>query len=104
MTQIKKICLGTCATLVSFFLLSHAHSKVSEEDFQKCVKVKEITLTIIEKANSGVTRSELKSRVRSSAHETIDLVYDFRGAMSDQQIAAKQMENCLKMLDVPNRK
>lgn len=33
-------------------------------------------------------------------HETIDLVYDFRGAYSNKELAAKQMDVCLRQLRV----
>ncbi len=75
-----------------------AIAAVTDEDFNKCVKVKEITIKITQDADKGVSREKALANNRPSFAETINLVYDFRGAMSNSEIAAGQMNNCLKLV------
>ena len=78
---------------------------ISDENFNKCVVFKDITQMIVDQANSGMTRSALKARVDADGlNPSIDFVYDFRGAMSDQEIVAKQMESCLRRFDKSSKK
>lgn len=95
----KVVCLVCLAMSTS---TSYA---ISDKDFNTCVKVKEITQMVVEQANKGVSREELKARFSSPAiNPTIDLVYDFRGAKSDQEIIANQMEVCLEAVQKRSRK
>lgn len=83
------------ALLLAASLNVHASE---EEKFQRCVQLKDLTLAIAQQADQGTTRSKMKAKVSSSSAEPlIDFVYDFRGVKSNQQIAANQMENCLRL-------
>lgn len=77
-----------------------------DEKFRRCVEVKDLTLSIAAAADRGVSREELKARVnnRASVVGLIDLVYDFRDALSNQEMAARQMTNCLKASGFRERK
>jgi hypothetical protein len=91
-----------------FFLLSFgqtASAQTDEEKFRRCVEIKDLTLSIAAAADRGTSREELKAKVnhRPSVTELIDLVYDFRGAMSNQEIAARQMNNCFKVSGIRPR-
>jgi hypothetical protein len=87
----KIICLAGLAMCAS------TSFAISDEDFKTCVKVKEITQMIVEKANKGVSREDLKARFSLPAmYPTIDFVYDWRGAKTDQEIIANQMNSCLE--------
>ena len=84
-----------CAIIAVFSRPAYA---VDDETFQKCVSIKDLTLAIATQADKGVTRQDLKSRISATAgHQLVDFVYDFRGAKSNQEIAANQMETCLRM-------
>lgn len=82
-----------------------ASAQTDEEKFRRCVELKDLTLSITAAADRGASREELKARVnhRPGATELIDLVYDFRGAMSNQEIAARQMNNCFKVSGIRPR-
>lgn len=68
----------------------------TEAEFQKCVQIKDITLSIAEQADKGSSRMSLKAKYSRSTEQLIDWVYDFRGAFSTQQLAQKQMDICLQ--------
>lgn len=74
-------------------------SGTTEEKFQKCVEIKDLTLSIAAAADRGVSREDLKVKVnhRPSVVGLIDFVYDFRGAKSNQEIAESQMNACLRV-------
>lgn len=96
----KFILVGSILISASFYA-----NAIDEEAFQKCVALKDVTLIIAEQADKGVTRQQLKSRVKSiNIHPLIDFVYDFRGVKSNQDIAANQMENCLLMFNTKSKK
>jgi hypothetical protein len=96
--------LAVAAMLAALHCL--AANANSEDAFKRCVTIKDITLTIAEQADKGVPRAAMKSRVSdSSMHDLVDFVYDFRGAKTNQQIAASQMDNCLRLSNVkPGRR
>lgn len=82
-------------------LCQSLYASANEQAFKRCVTMKDITLAIAEQADRGVSRASLKARMSdSSIHGLIDFVYDFRGVKSNQEIAANQMENCLRLLGV----
>lgn len=72
-------------------------------EFQKCVQIKEITVSIAEQADKGISRTNLKAKYSGSTEQLIDWVYDFRGAFSTQQLAQKQMSICLQHFDSGKR-
>jgi hypothetical protein len=85
---------------LALFLPGVALGQGTDEDkFRRCVEIKDLTLSIAAAADRGVSREELKARVnhRASVVGLVDLVFDFRGAMSNQELAARQMNNCLKV-------
>lgn len=85
--------------------ISLSVSAATEAEFQKCVQVKDITVSIAEQADKGITRTNLKGKLSSRAmDELIDWVYDFRGAYSSQQLAQKQMEIGLQHFDAGKRR
>lgn len=89
----------------TLLLVAHSAYAVDDEAFQKCVLLKDLTITIAEKADQGVTRQQLKARLPStSVHSLIDFVYDFRGAKSNQELAANQMESCLLISGAKRKK
>jgi hypothetical protein len=95
----KKKAIVILALLSIYPFASHA-ANYSERDFQRCVDMKDLTLKIAQQAENGVTRREMLSRVGNNESFTgvINLVYDFSGAMSSQEIAKKQFELCLRYI------
>lgn len=85
--------------LIIVSLWSFSAQATTEEHFNACVKMKDMTLAIAAAADKNVSREELKNRVdhHESVSELIDLVFDFRGVMSNQDIAKRQMANCLAL-------
>lgn len=79
-----------------------AHA-ATEVELQKCVQVKDITLSIAEQADKGIFRTNLKAKYSRSTEQLVDWVYDFRGAFSTQQLAQKQMSICLQHFDPGKR-
>lgn len=97
-TSMKRAITITITILTAIPILSYASN---EDNFNVCVKMKDLTLDIANQADSGVSRSSMKARYpRPSVHELIDFVYDFRGAYSNKEIAAKNMDSCLRQLKV----
>lgn len=90
--------------LITFFLSIDAIA-ATEEQFQRCVQIKDATIAVAAQADKGVTRQELKSRLSSRELDgLIDWVYDFRGAVSNQELAQKQMELCLQRFGSASKK
>lgn len=89
----------TTAFAILLTACSAAHAaETDEEKFRKCVELKDFVVLIAEKANQGFSRSDIKAKLTSRAADgVIDLVYDFRGAMTTQDMASRQMEQCLKV-------
>lgn len=86
---------------LSVSLAVHA---ATETEFQKCVQIKEVTGSVAEQADKGITRTNLKAKYSRSTEQLIDWVYDFRGAFSTQQLAQKQMDICLQHFDAGKRR
>lgn len=86
--------------LVSLCFASNAVAITSEQKFQECVQIKELTLAIARGADKGISRAEMKkiaiNKNMPASFDLIDLVYDFHGALSNDVMAARQMETCLK--------
>lgn len=89
--------------LVGLTVSLTAHA-ATEAEFQKCVQIKEITASIAEQADQGISRTNLKGKYARSTEQLIDWVYDFRGAFSTQQLAQKQMDICLQHFDAGKRR
>jgi len=77
-----------------------AFAGLSEEEFQKCVEVKGFVVKVAEAADRGASREEILKIVHNkpAAVAYVNLVYDFRGALSNQDIAARAMSDCIKEL------
>lgn len=99
-SNIMKNYLFAVLNLLIVFPMACQAANYSERDFKRCVDVKDTTLKIAQQAEKGVTRREMLSRVGNDEAfmGIINLVYDFSGAMSSQEIARRQFESCLQYI------
>ena len=81
-------------------LISFNADAVSEKNFQLCVQVKDFTTSVAKQADKGATRAQVKKNINmQGSNDLIDWVYDSRGAYSNQELAKKQMQLCLQLVE-----
>lgn len=85
-----------------FFALSISISgscyAVTEAQHQRCIEIKDTIVMINKKADEGRTKSEWKEMLHKFpwSYGILDFVYENRGMYTNQEIAKKGFESCLR--------
>lgn len=96
----KKLVL---ALIITFSGSCHA---ITEEQYQRCVETKDMIVMINKKADEGRTKSEWKEVLKQFpwSYGILNFVYENRGMYTNQEIAKKGFEACLKSSASSSRK